>query len=80
MVKGIGKGIGGVFLKPPAGMLTLCPHTIAVSPCASYSDSIPSRSLGTHWVSFGWTSQKAPKVVREDSGAVYYGVSDSTRY
>ena len=24
MIKGIGKGIGGVIFKPPAGMLTLC--------------------------------------------------------
>lgn len=26
MMKGVGKGIGGVFLKPPAGMLS---HSIA---------------------------------------------------
>jgi hypothetical protein len=30
MVKGIGKGIGGVFLKPPAGMFTLCHSLILI--------------------------------------------------
>lgn len=55
MVKGIGKGIGGVILKPPAGMRTLC-STDSPFPWVTYSDSTASRSLGTFRISLGWTS------------------------
>lgn len=71
-----GKGLAVLSLSHQQVCERYAPDT-RFSPCVSYSDSTVSRSLGTFRISLGWTSQKASKVVRQESGAVYYGISDS---
>lgn len=79
MIKGIGKGIGGVIFKPPAGMLTLC-ITQRLFRRGNLILTQHSRSLGTLWISLGWNSQTTSKVARQERGAFYYGISDSARH
>lgn len=77
MAKGIGKGIGGVFFKPPAGMIHL-PRDSLVDWLWEYNPNSNFRSLGTRWVSVAWASQKASNITGQDPGVFYHCVSDLT--
>lgn len=78
MAKGIGKGIGGVFFKPPAGMIHLA-CDLLVDWLWEHSSNSNFRSLGTRWVSVAWASQKASNITGQDSGIFYHCVSHRTR-
>lgn len=63
MFKGVGKGIGGVFLKPPAGM----PHNYVLSTQPSHCANLTTfiSFVGTGWLSSDRPTPKATEITRQ---------------
>lgn len=69
MAKGVGKGVGGVLLKPQAGTYTADKQT-------QFTNTI--RSVGTDRVSPEWCLQKHRKVIRKQPTGLHYLLAHST--